>query len=294
MFLQESRSQVQTEKGSSDRFDSVDVVNSGDMFHQIKVATTKDQNSQIFMWKEQIIKSYKKLTLLRADLTSYIDKIDQSRKYNPFKSSLIHKQSTLSSSKRTISMSDPMSGKPNYTSGNLSTLGLGDNGMQSTAIEQTKNEIKQAGTDGEWLANLIFKINYQLEKLRFILEGKVYPRDEQLALFDTNEEFDQETKDGVTIKKLDHDCNLLLAQKITSELYERIQMKLTNNAQTTLKQQLESEVKVSNQIYFGFRMILGEVKKSNQGEADIKQQIITHKAKLVRLIQKNELKSYMI
>ena len=41
-------------------------------------------------------------------------------------------------------------------------------------------------------------------------------------------------------------------------------------------------------------MILGEVKKSNQGEADIKQQIITHKAKLVRLIQKNELKSYMI
>ena len=57
-------------------------------------------------------------------------------------------------------MSDPMSGKPNYTSGNLSTLGLGDNGMQSTAIEQTKNEIKQTGTDGEWLANLIFKINY--------------------------------------------------------------------------------------------------------------------------------------
>ena len=83
-------------------------------------------------------------------------------------------------------------------------------------------------------------------------------------LFDTNENFDQETKDGVTIKKLDHDCNLLLAQKITSELYDRIQMKLTNNAQTTLKQQLESEVKVPNQIYSGFRMILGEVSKTNQ------------------------------
>ena len=52
MFSQEARGQIQSEKGSSDRFDSVDVVNSGDMFHQIKVATTKDQNSQIFMWKE--------------------------------------------------------------------------------------------------------------------------------------------------------------------------------------------------------------------------------------------------
>lgn len=30
-------------------------------------------------------------------------------------------------------------------------------------------------------------------------------------LFDTNTDFDQETKDGLTIKKLDHDCNLLLA-----------------------------------------------------------------------------------
>ena len=71
-----------------------------------------------------------------------------------------------------------MSGKPNYTSGNLSTLGLGDSNMQSSAIEQVKDEVKSAGTDGEWLANLIFKINYQLEELRFILEGKVYPRDE--------------------------------------------------------------------------------------------------------------------
>ena len=279
---------------SSDRFDSADIVNSSDMFHQIKVATTQDQSSQIFMWKENIIKSYKKLSLLRADLTSYIDKVDQSRSHNPFKGSLLGRSTTLKGSRRVTNAPDPMSGKPNYASGNLSTLGLGDPGMQSTAIEHTKNEVEASVSDREWLANLIFKINYQLEKLRFILEGKVYPRDEQLVLFDTNTDFDQETKDGVTIKKLDHDCNLLLAHKITSELYERIQMKLTNSAETALKRQLESEIKVSNRIYTCFRLILGDFNKSNQDEVDVKQQIIGEKAKLLRQIRKNELRPYMI
>lgn len=75
-----------------------------------------------------------------------------------------------------------------------------------------------------------------MEKLRFILEGKVYPRDEHLKLYDTGDDFDEETKNGITIKKLDHDCNLLLAQKITSELYFKIQKKMVHNSQMTLKQ----------------------------------------------------------
>jgi hypothetical protein len=105
------------------------------MFHQIKVATAKDDNSQIFIWKENIIKSYKKLTSLRADLTAYIDKIDQSRDKGTLKGSLLGKSRTVKGSKRFTNISDPMSGKPNYTSGNLSTLGLGDQGMQSSAVE---------------------------------------------------------------------------------------------------------------------------------------------------------------
>ena len=158
-----------------------------------------------------------------------MDKIRKAKEFNPFKGRHEAQYGRMSA----------LSGTPNYRSGNLSPQ---DRSLSPNRPKQEQSQTQPAGgnpgsksTDQEWLANLIFKINYQLEKLRFILEGKVYPRDEQLKLFDTGDDFDEETKDGITIKKLDHDCNLLLAQKITSELYSRIHKKMTHNSQTTLK-----------------------------------------------------------
>ena len=69
-------------------------------------------------------------------------------------------------------------------------------------------------------ANLIYKLSYQLEKLRYLMECKIFPRDEALCLFDT-EPISGKRK-GVIIKNLDEDSNLLLAALITRKLNNEI------------------------------------------------------------------------
>ena len=80
------------------------------MFRQIKVATSRDLKSQLYLWKEAIIKTYKKLTVLRSELVAFIEKKSKENEFNPF---LGHKE--FQSGRM-----QAQSGAPNYRSGNLS------------------------------------------------------------------------------------------------------------------------------------------------------------------------------
>ena len=101
-------------------------------------------------------------------------------------------------------------------------------------VKKSKDSQKQK------LASLIPRIIYQLEKLRFILEKKIFPRDLSLRLFGQTQDLGEMTADE---KKLNfvQDNNehlLLLAYNMLSKLHEKMQQKMQSNRRSMLIRQL--------------------------------------------------------
>ena len=110
---------------------------------------------------------------------------------------------------------------------------------QKETNENVSQQIEQFKADCNTFASLLYQISYQLEKIRYLLEKKVFPRDESLCLFDT--EADKGKTKGVIIKKLNEDSNLLLAAKVTRALNKEIQDKEQKKTSETMRKQLMSE-----------------------------------------------------
>ena len=77
-------------------------------------------------------------------------------------------------------------------------------------------------------------VSYQLEKLRYTLENKIMPRDENLCLFDTHFSEEEINMPSINIQKLTSDSNLLIQQKIMEKIKDRIMAKYQSNRQNTL------------------------------------------------------------
>ena len=89
------------------------------------------------------------------------------------------------------------------------------------------------------MAQLITKIVYQLEKMRFILEKNIYPRDTTLRLFDSQdqEEDNLMTKSARKFSNVNkNDRHLLLANKLLHMLHSKIREKVTTNNHSMLIQ----------------------------------------------------------
>ena len=73
------------------------------------------------------------------------------------------------------------------------------------------------------MAQMITRIVYQLEKLRFILEKNIYPRDTTLRLFDSPDHDEDMTKSMRKFSSVNkNDRHLLLAYKLLNMLHNKI------------------------------------------------------------------------
>ena len=74
-----------------------------------------------------------------------------------------------------------------------------DDALSLADSEEKKRQVVKMTKESEKkrLAELLHKIVYQLEKLRFNLEKNIYPRDLTLRLFDTKE---KQEEDGASRK----------------------------------------------------------------------------------------------
>ena len=70
---------------------------------------------------------------------------------------------------------------------------MDEDGENQNQVEEDKSSDsrikrkKKGDTNKQRMAQLITRIVYQLEKMRFILEKNIYPRDTTLRLFDSQD-----------------------------------------------------------------------------------------------------------
>ena len=89
------------------------------------------------------------------------------------------------------------------------------------------------------MSNLLEQIVYQLEKLRFIIEKNIFPRDMTLRLFDFPEPEHKDLSNltrRLSISQLNNNRQLVLAYKLLHKLHLKIKKKMETNTQSMLIQ----------------------------------------------------------
>ena len=111
----------------------------------------------------------------------------------------------------------------------------GDNlvGDDESAERRIISKKKKGESNKQRMAQLVTRIVYQLEKMRYILEKNIYPRDTTLRLFDSPEHEDDVAKSLRKFSSVNkNDRHLLLAYKLLHMLHKKIQdkMQTTNHS----------------------------------------------------------------
>lgn len=153
---------------------NADLLETCDLFRQMTIETIKMEQNNVSgsTIKEKQMRTYQKLENLQIDLLRLIKDLRDTVTYNPFVGVNQSKIGKLAEDKTLLRSSFIVEDE------DFAINGVGvDEGRRLAASKSKQSEKKR-------LAKLVEKMIYQLEKLRFSLEKKVYPRDMTLRLFD--------------------------------------------------------------------------------------------------------------
>ena len=143
------------------------------------IETIKEEQNNVSegTMKDKQTRTYAKLEDLKINLLRLISDLEDTVTYNPFAGV---NQSTLNKK----SMDGAAAIYSSFVVDDDETMmnSLDSDDLPRNHTSKTKESEKKR------LAKIVEKIIYQLEKLRFSLEKKVYPRDMTLRLFDCKED----------------------------------------------------------------------------------------------------------